>query len=177
MKSSLPPGFTTVSVPNVSNSVSTGDFHRSIWKNAKIDGDNLFGLSEVVVADGLESPYRFANVLRDKVKDENAEVYRLCGIYYAYSGEAIDEEYDQVIVSYYNPENAPMRNPRNAGRKPIGDSPRVQTLITLDSDLKAQAKAAATDKGISLSQLVNDLLAEFLQNAHRGSSVIQELYE
>ncbi len=54
------------------------------------------------------------------------------------------------------------RNPRNAGRKPIGDNPREKTLLTLDSDLKAQAKAAATDKGISLSQLVNDLLSEHL---------------
>ena len=164
MKSGLPPGFTTVLVSNVSirNNVSAGDFHRSIWENAKIDEEFTFSPPEVVVAESLGSPYKFADILRLNVGDENAEVYRLGEIYYAYSGEAIDEEYDQVLVSYYNPENAPMRNPRNAGRKPIGDSPRVQTLITLDSDLKAQAKAAATDKGISLSQLVNDLLSEHL---------------
>ncbi len=164
MKSSLPPGFTTVLVSNVSirNNVSAGDFHRSIWENAKIDEEFTFSPSEVVVAESLGSPYKFADILRLNVGDENAEVYRLGEIYYAWSGKAMDDEMEAIPVSYYNPENAPMRNPRNAGRKSIGDNPREKTLLTLDPDLKAQAKAAATDKGISLSQLVNDLLSEHL---------------
>ena len=54
------------------------------------------------------------------------------------------------------------RNPRNAGAKPLGDEPRQRTNIMLDAGLKAEAADKAVELGVSLSQLINDLLSAYL---------------
>ncbi len=55
------------------------------------------------------------------------------------------------------------RNPRNAGAKPLGDEPRQRTNIMLDVGLKAEAADKAAELGLSLSQLINELISEFLK--------------
>ena len=53
-------------------------------------------------------------------------------------------------------------NPRNAGAKPLGDEPRQRTNIMLDVGLKTKAANKAAELGLSLSQLINDLLSVYL---------------
>ena len=52
----------------------------------------------------------------------------------------------------------PEANPRSAGRPPIGDKPKVKTMVSIDPDLKAKAKSA----GINLSQFLDEALRERL---------------
>ncbi len=53
-------------------------------------------------------------------------------------------------------------NPRNAGAKPLGDKRRVRTNVMLDPGIKARASNKATELGLSLSQLINNLLSAYL---------------
>ena len=68
----------------------------------------------------------------------------------------------EVAEAYANFVKKHYKNPRNAGAKPLGDEVRVRTNVMLDAGLKAEAADKAAELGLSLSQLVNDLLSAYL---------------